>query len=181
MARPSRFQLSLDLFTADAAFVRMKELAPMMGTSWFSLSKNPRFDPIVHEYDKYRVSVESRSEHGIATIWDNDILIFLISQIAHASNEGNDTSPRIQFTGYDFFRFLRREWRGGITGKHSYELLLRSLRRLQGTFINTNIKPHGDIEKGGIEFYWISHLEHLQKRSNADVGYEVYLDPQNHL
>ena len=180
MSRVSRFQFQPDLFIADASFIRSKELTPLMGTNWFSISKNPRFVPIIHEYDKYQVEIEARSEYGLATIWDNDLLIFLVSQLVNAADNGIKTSPRIQFTGYDYFRFLRREWRGGITGKHSYDLLLAALRRLQGTFIKTNIKPTPEIESGGIEFYWLAHLEHLKLRNDDTVGYEVHIDQKLH-
>jgi plasmid replication initiation protein len=178
MARISRFDTQLDLFIADASFVRHADLAPLMATSWFSLSKNPRFQPIVHEYDKYRVEVRPASDKGLATIWDHDVMIFLVSQLIGAHNRGESTSPRIRFTGYELFRFMRMKWHGGAVGKKNYDLLWDALERLHGTHIHTNIKSHGQIESADIEFYWLPHIERLKLRSQKEVGYEVHLDPK---
>jgi plasmid replication initiation protein len=176
----SRFKHQPDLFIADASFVRTKELQPLMATNWFSLNKNPRNTPIIHEYQNYNIKVENPTSKGIATIWDHDVLIFLISQIVSAHNQGDHTSNRIQFTGYEFFQFLRRDWRGGITGQRSYKLLWEALDRLHTTHIQTNVKPHGDIEEAQANFYWLPHIEKLKKRSGDEVGYEVWLDPKLH-
>lgn len=177
--RKSRFQqYQGDLFIANASFVRTKELQPLMATNWFSISKTPRTEPIIHEYDRHRVQIDNPTGKGIATIWDNDILIFLISQIWHARNHEQETSNRIQFTGYEFFQFHMRKWRQGISGKRSYELLWAALERLHTTHIHTDIKPHGDIEEGNVDFYWLPHIERLKRRGRDEVGYEVFIDPK---
>jgi plasmid replication initiation protein len=176
MPAVSRFDTQLDLFIADASFVKHADLAPLMATSWFSLSKNPRHQPIIHEYEKYKVEVRPTSEKGLATIWDHDVMIFLVSQLIGAHNRGESTSPRIRFTGYELFRFMRMKWRGGAVGKKNYELLWDALERLHGTHIHTNIKSHAQLEQHDIEFYWLPHIERMKLRNNKEVGYEVHLD-----
>ena len=165
-----------DLFIADISDIQTKELQPLMATNWFSLSKNPRHDPIIHEYENYRVLVENTARKGIATIWDHDILIFLISQLVRANEDGSDTSNNIRFTGYEFFQFHQRKWRRGISGKHSYNRLWSALERLHTTHITTTIHPKGDIEEGEAQFYWLPHIEKMKKRSGDEVGYLVSLD-----
>ena len=180
MKRTPRFDLQPDLFIADASFVRSKDLNPFMTTGWFSLGKTPRFEPIIHEHQNYTIKVAHTSaDHGIATIWDHDVLIFLFSQIIHAHNQGDQTSARIRFTGYEYFHFLRRRWAGGNTGQKTYQRLWEGLERLRYTDIHTNIKPHGDIESGDIKFYWLPHIEKMKVKGRA-VGYEVWLDPKIH-
>lgn len=178
MAGKSRFELQTDLFIADASFVRSKDLNPFMTTSWFSLAKTPRTEPIVHEHKNYSIKIAQTSrDYGIATIWDHDILIFLFSQIIHAHKHGIQTSARVRFTGYEYFHFLRRRWGGGITGQKAYQQLWNALNRLHYTEIHTDVKPHGEIESGEIKFFWLPHIEKMKMKGRA-VGYEVWLDPK---
>jgi len=146
MPNPNYKKYQGDLFIADASMIRTKELQPLMATNWFSLSKDPRSEPIVHEYDRYMVRIENWTGRGIATIWDHDLLIFLISQLVHSHNRGEETGPAIAFTGYEFFQFHQRKWRRGITGKRSYDLLWAALERLHTTHIRTTVKPLNDPE-----------------------------------
>ena len=177
MARAGKYQTQPDLFIADASFVHTKELLPFMTTSWFSLSKSPRHTPIVHEHPNYKISVTSSSDRGIATVWDHDLLIFLFSQLIHSHNRGEQTSARIRFTGYELFQFLHRSWVKAPAGKRNYEMLWAAIERLHHTHIRTNIKNHGDIESGDIQFYWLPHIEKMKFRGKS-VGYEVWLDPK---
>lgn len=177
MARTSRYGSQPDLFIANASFVRSKDLNPFMTTSWFSLAKNPRHEPIIHQHPNYEIEIRPASHRGIATVWDHDIIIFLFSQLIHSHNLGEQTSARIRFTGYELFQFLRRNWVGGLTGRRTYENLWAGLERLRYTDIRTTIKPHGDIESGEIQFYWLPHIERMKVKGHA-VGYEVWLDPK---
>jgi plasmid replication initiation protein len=178
MTRRSRFELQPDLFIANASFVRGKDLNPFMATNWFSMGKTPRTQPILHEHQNYTIKIAQTSiEHGIATVWDHDILIFLFSQLIHAHNRGIQTSQRIRFTGYEYFHFLRRTWSGGLTGQRSYSRLWDSLERLRYTDVQALIKPHGEIESGDIKFFWLPHIERLKVKGKP-IGYEVWLDPK---
>jgi len=139
-------QPSLFAFVANAAFVPTKGMEPLMGTSWFSMEKTPRKTPITHEYKNYFVEI-SPGKHGIATYWDQDVLLFAISQLIQGIKDGREIIPKVNFTGYDFFRHTQQRW----VGKKSYDALQNALRRLQSTTIRTNIKANGkviDAEKG---------------------------------
>ncbi len=76
---------------------------------------------------------------GIANIYDKDILIFAISQIMAARNEGRPYSRENQFQAQDFLEFSNRH-----TGGHDYDLLRDSLDRLDSTRLRTTIKTGGE-------------------------------------
>lgn len=53
----------------------------LMAHPFFSLSKTPRLTPIDYASGTATILVEATGTHGIATIWDADILIWAASQI----------------------------------------------------------------------------------------------------
>ena len=59
---------------------------------FFSLAKAKRTSPIHYESGDVRVEVFAVPEHGMATIWDADILIWAASQIVEARDAGLRTS-----------------------------------------------------------------------------------------
>jgi hypothetical protein len=52
--------------------------------------------------------VEGTQEHGIATIWDADVLIWAASQIVEARDAGLRPSRLIRATPYEILRFIGR-------------------------------------------------------------------------
>lgn len=143
-----------------------------MGTSWFSMEKH-RTSPIRHEYKKYWVEITA-SEGGIANYWDQDILLFCISQIINGIKNGEDVSPVVNFTGLDLFQFTGQKW----VGVKSYEALLGSLRRLRHTTIRTSLVPTEDIQHGEQGTSWINQYRSLRTK-NQRSGFQVVLP--NHL
>src|SRR4051812_5530280 len=79
-----------------------------MERPFFSLAKTPRTQPIDYDVSGVRVRVTPNSDHGIATIWDADILIWAATQITEAMDRGGKTSPRIQFHPYSLLKAIRR-------------------------------------------------------------------------
>ncbi|VTZ28522.1 Plasmid replication initiator protein (fragment) [Methylocella tundrae] len=51
---------------------------------FFSLSKSRRIQPIDFRTIEVTIRVEATQEHGMATIWDADVLIWAASQIVEA-------------------------------------------------------------------------------------------------
>jgi len=168
-----------DLFIANASVVRQKDLTELMTANWHSLSKRRRLDPIVHHIADYSVRITSR-ETGIATIYDHDVMIFLISQIVAAINRGAPVASSIHFTGYDLFRFLNPKSKA-YGGKRQYDLLWAALRRLRDTTIETTFRPknHPAIKDSTHIFSWLSSVSRTRRHtSNAgSVGYRVSVDP----
>src|SRR3546814_2054520 len=75
----------------------------LMERPFFSLAKRPRTTPILYRAADVEVQVLAMPEHGMATIWDADVLIWAASQIVAAENNGIPTSR--------FFRLDRKSTR----------------------------------------------------------------------
>ncbi|HRD33184.1 MAG TPA: replication initiator protein A [Rhodocyclaceae bacterium] len=81
--------------TGDAA---PRDQRDLMERPFFSLAKRPRLKPILYRAADVEVQVFAMPEHGMATIWDADVLIWATSQLVAAENAG--------FTTSRFFRFM---------------------------------------------------------------------------
>ena len=127
-----------NLFICDVADAVIKSDMASMEHPIFTLSKKPIRD--VKRYEHGDVVLEvTPGPKGIANIYDKDILIFAISQIMAARNEGRPYSREIQFQAQDFLEFSNRH-----TGGHDYDLLRDSLDRLDSTRLRTTIKTGGE-------------------------------------
>ena len=107
----------------------------------FSISTKP--DRSVRRYENGRNFVEvTPSVKGLATVHDRDILIFCISQVMAAINDGRepDIRPTLRFKAYDLLTATNR----GTDGR-GYEQLRAALERLSGTRITTNVTT-GSVE-----------------------------------
>jgi plasmid replication initiation protein len=119
------------------------------------LSKNKRTVPIEWKSsDGERwVQVTANATHGMATIWDVDVLIWAVSQINAAVEAGHPTSPEITFQPYDMLKSIGRD-----TGGKGYAELEAALNRLAGTLIETNIRGASLRRKAG--FHLLEGWEH---------------------
>jgi len=93
----------------------------------FSLSTKP--DYRIREYKTNRgefVYVKPSSD-GLATIHDRDILIYCISQIMAAINDGREISQTLRIKAFDVLKATNR-----MTDGRGYEGLKAALSRLQG-------------------------------------------------
>ena len=77
MARASANQL--DFFVVDTIDFRAKHVLDLMQRNLFGLSKRKRTEPIVHEEKGSFIKVTGDDDYGIANVFDQDLLIFLIS------------------------------------------------------------------------------------------------------
>src|SRR5215467_15496134 len=76
-----------DFFIADILDWALKDDRHSMEHPMFSLSKKP--DRRIRRYEHNGNSLTvAPSAYGLATIWDKDILIYLISQIVEGLNQG---------------------------------------------------------------------------------------------
>ncbi len=163
-------------FTASAADPAPKDSIDLMARCWFSLSPG-RTQPIEHEFVDARtgqtesIRITGSGEHGIATIHDQDLLIFAISQWIEAKRQGLEVSRRIHFTPYQFFTWINREPGGG-----QYQRLRECLHRLKMTSIQTTIRsaPGKRTRNRTRQFSWISEWE-IAEESGEIRGIEVVL------
>lgn len=158
--RPRKHK-QLEFFIADDIDIStFRDELTSMEHPFFALKGG---DTKVREYKNGNVTVVARSLAGIglATIFDKDIWIYVISKLQEAINNNQPISRTISFTPYDFFITTNRN-----DGGKSYELLRLALARLKGTVITTNMvygKEKGETVSFGLIDSWRIVEEHKGK------------------
>lgn len=169
MRRPSAFAGSdgqLDLFVGAGSSIAARDAQDLMAWPFFSLAKTKRVRPIDFRMGEVSILVEATAEHGMATIWDADVLIWVASQIVEARDCGRSTSRLIAATPHEILSFTRRG-----TGKASYERLKAGLDRLQSTTVATSIRqPH---QRRRHRFSWINEWRECLDSSGRALGIEM--------
>lgn len=128
-----------DFFVCDIFDAAPKGDMASMEHPIFSISTKP--DRNIRRFENGRNFVEvTPSVKGLATVHDRDVLIFCISQIMAAINEGQEVGQTLRFRAHDLLKATNR----GMDGR-GYEQLRAALERLSGTRIETNITT-GDVE-----------------------------------
>jgi plasmid replication initiation protein len=130
-------RIQKDFFLCDILDAVPKGDAASMEHPIFSVAGKPEMKARRYEHNGNYVEIRP-SFHGLATIYDRDILIFCISQIMSALNEGKKVSRTVRFKACDLLLATNR----GVDGR-SYERLKVALQRLRGTSISTNILTGG--------------------------------------
>ena len=82
----------LELFRALPGDLAPRDAQDLMTYPFFSLAKTHRITPIDFRMNDIAIRVEAVAEHGMATIWDADVLIWAASQIVEARDAGLRTS-----------------------------------------------------------------------------------------
>jgi plasmid replication initiation protein len=159
---------TLDPFEALAGDVPPRDQRDLMERPFFSLAKAKRVTPILYQAGATQVQVYAVPEHGMATIWDADMLIWAASQILAAQDRGLPTSRFFRFTPYQLLIAI-----GRATGNREYQLLKGALTRLQSTVIRTTIR-HGEHWRRQ-QFSWINEWEELTTRTGRCEGMEFVL------
>lgn len=122
-----------DFFLCDILDAAPKGDLPSMEHPLFSVSTRP--DTNVRRYEQGDHFVEvTPSVKGLATVFDRDILIFCISQLVRALDEGQKVSRVVRFRAVDLMRSTNRD----VSGK-GYKSLVAAFERLSGTRITTNV------------------------------------------
>lgn len=156
-----------DFFICDVADAVLKDLIPQMEHPFYVLSKKPETTIRRYEHEGRWIEIIPGAK-GQATIYDKDILIYVVSQIMHGLNRGEKVERRLRFNPRDLLIFVNRG-----TGGKDYEAFCEALDRLMGTVIKTNITtgaegsevPMGDEERLG----WFHLIESAQvHRKNGE-------------
>ena len=159
----------LDPFVALADDgISMRDQRDLMSQPFFSLAKGRRTVPILYEAGGTRVEVHGFPEHGMATIWDADVLIWAASQIVEAADHGLRTSRFFRFTPYQLLLAIGRG-----PGQSQYVRLKQALQRLQSTVVLTTIR-HG-MSWRRMQFSWINEWEELVDARGHCRGVEFVL------
>jgi plasmid replication initiation protein len=161
-----------DFFVADILDWALKSDHASMEHPMFILSRKraKRENRIRHyEHNGREVTIEA-GPRGLPTIWDKDILIYTISQLVAALNQGKPISRTVRLTAYDLLVSTNRGTGGG-----DYEQLADALRRLQGTRVETNIPGGGLIVKES--FQLIDNWRTVQKAASGRlIALEITLN-----
>ena len=159
----------LDLFRAlPGEDMAPRDAQDLMAYPFFSLAKSRRTAPIDFRSGNITIRVEGTQEHGIATIWDADILIWAASQIVEAKDAGIQPSRRMQATPYEILRFIGRG-----TSLRDYQRLKAALDRLQSTTVATSIRE--TTGRRLHRFSWINEWKELADAKGTPLGLELIL------
>jgi len=156
----------LDLFVGAGSDIAARDAQDLMAWPFFSLAKSKRVKPIDFRMGEVAILVEATAEHGMATIWDADVLIWVASQIVEARDAGKATSRLIAATPHEILTFIRRG-----TGKAGYERLKAALDRLQSTSIATSIRQAGARRRR--RFSWINEWRERLDDNGRALGIEM--------
>ena len=169
MAHPRRSEREqLDLFRALPGDLAARDHQDLMAYPFFSLAKSPRIRPIDFRAGKIAIRVEAVPEHGMATIWDADVLIWAASQIVAARDRGAKPSRLMATTPYEILTFVGRG-----TSARDYDRLKAGLDRLQSTTIATSIRQ--PTERRMHRFSWINEWKERADAHGRPVGLELIL------
>jgi len=158
MSRKASERGQLDLFHALPGEFAVRDAQDLMSYPFFSLSKSHRTRPIEFAAGGIEIRVEAVADHGMATIWDADILIWTASQIVEARDSGLRTSRLIAATPYQILTFIGRG-----TSARNYHRLKAALDRLQSTTVCTSIRQPAEGRRH--RFSWINEWT---ERTDAD-------------
>lgn len=163
-----------DLFKMHIVNAAVKDDIHSMEYPLFSLAK--RADTEVREYRDARSGKSLKiipSAYGMPTIFDKDLLIYAMSQLAAAMNQGQPVSRTIVFQTSDFLNATKPDKDGG----KNYTLIIGSLRRLRGTTLETNIETGGKLETEGFGYIDDYKIVQPTSRGKGALAVQMSLSP----
>ena len=161
-------RLQLDLFRSMPGDFAPRDAQDLMSWPFFSLAKRKRTAPIDFRMGETWISVEAVPEHGMATIWDADVLIWAASQIVEARDCGRATSRLMMTTPHEILAFTGRS-----IGRDHYDRLKAALDRLQSTTVATSIRQQHQRRRH--RFSWINEWRELADVNGRPLGIELIL------
>ncbi|MDP1600266.1 replication initiator protein A [Phenylobacterium sp.] len=165
---PSHEREQLDLFRALPGDLAPRDAQDLMAYPFFSLAKSKRLAPIDFKAGSIVIRVEAVPEHGMATIWDADVLIWAASQIVEARDAGLRPSRLMGTTPYEILNFIGR----GVSLR-DYDRLKAALDRLQSTTVATSIRQ--PTERRMHRFSWINEWKERADHRGRPLGLELIL------
>jgi plasmid replication initiation protein len=164
--RESLEREQLEVFHALPGDLRPRDAQDLMAYPFFSLAKSKRVTPIDFHTGPIAIRVEAVLEHGMATIWDADVLIWAASQIVEARDAGLRTSRLMAATPYEILTFVGRG-----TSSRDYARLKAALDRLQSTTVATSIRQTSDRRRH--RFSWINEWKEQADANGRPLGIEL--------
>ena len=144
-----------DFFTLDIAKIVFKDSTAAMEHPFFSLTTAPKLRPLSYEVGDAVIEIVP-SSLGVPTVFDQDILIYCISQLVAAKEAGLDIGPKVTLTARDLIRAI-----GRVPNGKGYQRLEEGLDRLVGTVIKTTVETGGESNTTG--FALVSQYEIVRR------------------
>ena len=132
---------NLDFFVLDISDAVPKDDLASMEHPLFSLATKPDMRHLEYRNGDNILKIRP-SPLGLPTIFDKDILIFVISQLMARKNRGREVGDTVRFSMREMCIAINRP----IGGDH-YKRIENAIDRLQGTQFVTNVKTGGDTER----------------------------------
>jgi len=158
----------LELFRALPDDLAPRDAQDLMAYPFFSLAKSKRVVPIDFHAGAISIRVEAVPEHGMATIWDADVLIWAASQTIQARDAGLKTSRLMAATPYEILTFVGRG-----SSARDHDRLKAGLDRLQATSVLTSIRQ--PAERRRHRFSWINEWKETADANGRPTGLELIL------
>jgi plasmid replication initiation protein len=158
----------LELFRALPGDLAPRDAQDLMAYPFFSLSKSHRVTPIDFRMGEVAIRVEATAEHGMATIWDADVLIWAASQLVEARDKGLRTSRLMAATPYEILTFIGRG-----TSVRDYHRLKAALDRLQSTTVATTLRR--PTERRMHRFSWVNEWKERADGHGRPLGIELII------
>ena len=158
----------LELFRALPGDLAPRDAQDLMTYPFFSLSKSHRVTPIDFRMGDVAIRVEATAEHGMASIWDADVLIWAASQLVEARDRGLRASRLMTATPYEILTFIRRG-----TSVRDYHRLKAALDRLQSTTVATTLRQ--PTERRMHRFSWVNEWKERADANGRPLGIELII------
>lgn len=151
------------LFVCDAIDPPVKDDLASMEHPFFTLQKMP--DRNIRHYEHNGAHLEiTPSAKGMATLWDKDILIYVISQLLAKLNSNIEIGRTVRFRASELLRTTQRG-----TGGTAYNQLTEGLERLAGTRVKTDIKTASKRTREG--FGLVEHWKIVQDLNDERMSF----------
>lgn len=164
-----------DFFVPSLYDIPIKDGMELMDIAVFRLSKSQtrRGDIIRHTLSDAIVEVAGGA-HGMATVWDYDLVLMMISHLADAMRrhrQGHGPMPSNKFRPHaiEMLKFCRLP-SGGKQGGKQYELLEGALDRLQGTFIKIVRRNNNTKTRRTGHFPLIAGADVISRTDTGKIG-----------
>jgi len=143
-----------------------KDAAEVMERPFFPLTKNKRIKPMEYQSENGEIWVRvlALPQYGMATIYDLDVLIYLISRLLAQTEPGsNIAGDTVRCTPVEILRGVARG-----TGGKDYAALMDALNRLKNTTIETNIRAKNKLKVE--RFNWISNFSGVGDANGSQLN-----------
>lgn len=157
----------LDFFSCDVLDGVAKSDHASMEYPLFTLSTKPDMNFREHRIGEEYIKL-APSKYGLANVHDRDILIYCISRAMAAIKKGEKPQKRLNIKFADLLAATNRD-----KGGRGYKQLEKSLNRLQGTQIETNIVT-GGIARWAV-FSFIDNANTITTEDGRIIGLTITL------